>query len=41
MEQKLQISEAWLSTTFRNVADALIATDSEGNVAFMNTPAST
>ncbi len=41
MEQKLRISEAWLSTTFRNVADALIATDREGNVAFMNTPAST
>jgi PAS domain S-box-containing protein len=39
MEQKLRISEAWLSTTFRNVADALIATDSEGNVAFMNLPA--
>jgi CheY-like chemotaxis protein len=33
MEQKLRISEAWLSTTFRNVADALIATDHEGNVA--------
>jgi two-component system cell cycle sensor histidine kinase/response regulator CckA len=40
MEQKLRISESWLSTTFRNVADALIATDSDGNIAFMNTPAS-
>lgn len=39
MEQKLRISEAWLSTTFRNVADALIATDKDGNVAFMNSPA--
>lgn len=40
MEQKLRISEAWLSATFRNVADALIATDTEGNIAFMNTHAS-
>src|SRR5215469_3810073 len=36
MEQKLRVSEAWLSATFRNVADALIATDAEGNIAFMN-----
>lgn len=40
MEQRLRISESWLSTTFRNVADALIATDNEGNIAFMNQPAS-
>ncbi len=40
MERKLAISEAWLSTTIRNVADALIATDPEGNVVFMNQPAS-
>jgi PAS domain S-box-containing protein len=39
MEKKLRASEAWLSATFRNVADALIATDSAGNVAFMNAPA--
>jgi len=39
-EQKLRASEAWLSTTFRNVADALIATDTDGNIAFMNQPAS-
>jgi len=39
MEQKLRVSEAWLATTFRNVADALIATDSEGNVAVLNAPA--
>jgi two-component system cell cycle sensor histidine kinase/response regulator CckA len=41
MEQRLRASEAWLSTTFRNVADALIATDGEGNVAVINTPATT
>lgn len=40
MEQKLRASEAWLATTFGNVADALIATDSEGNISFMNAPAS-
>jgi PAS domain S-box-containing protein len=39
MEQKLRASEAWLSTTFRNVADALIATDNQGNIAFLNSPA--
>jgi PAS domain S-box-containing protein len=40
MEQKLRIGESWLSTTFRHVSDALIATDGEGNIAFMNAPAS-
>jgi PAS domain S-box-containing protein len=39
MEQKLRASEAWLSATCRNVADALIATDSAGNIEFMNEPA--
>jgi PAS domain S-box-containing protein len=39
MEQKLRVSEAWLTATFRNVADALIATDGEGKIAFMNLPA--
>src|SRR6202042_1280808 len=39
MEQRLRASEAWLSTTFRNVADALIATDSGGNITLMNAPA--
>jgi PAS domain S-box-containing protein len=39
MEQKLRISEAWLATTFQNVADALIATDSEGNIVLINQPA--
>jgi DNA-binding response OmpR family regulator len=39
MEQKLRVSEAWLSATFQNVADALIATDDAGNIALMNKPA--
>jgi PAS domain-containing protein len=39
MEQKLRVSEAWLSATFQNVADALIATDDAGNIALMNGPA--
>jgi len=39
MERQLAISEAWLSSTIRNVADALIATDPEGNIVFMNQPA--
>jgi len=40
MENKLRVSEAWLSATCHNVAEGLIATDSEGNIAFMNGPAS-
>jgi len=39
MEQKLRVSEAWLSATFQNVADALVATDDAGNIALMNKPA--
>lgn len=39
MERKLRESEAWLSATFRSVPDGLIATDSEGQVAFVNAPA--
>ena len=39
MEHKLRVSEAWLSTTVQNVADALITTDSEGAICFMNTRA--
>jgi two-component system, cell cycle sensor histidine kinase and response regulator CckA len=39
MEQKLRESEAWLSTTFSNVADALITTDAAGNIRLMNGPA--
>jgi PAS domain S-box-containing protein len=36
MEQKLRESEAWLAAAIGNVADALIATDREGNIALMN-----
>lgn len=39
MEQKLRVSEEWLSATFRNVADALITTDTAGNIVLMNRPA--
>lgn len=39
MEQKLRVSEAWLSATFQNVADGLITTDEAGNIALMNAPA--
>ncbi len=39
MEQKLRVSEARLSSTFQNVADALIATDGDGNVSLMNATA--
>jgi PAS domain-containing protein len=39
MEQKLRVSQAWLSATFQNVADGLIATDEAGNIALMNKPA--
>jgi signal transduction histidine kinase/DNA-binding NarL/FixJ family response regulator len=39
MEQKLRLSEAWLSMTFQNVADALITTDADGNIATINPPA--
>jgi PAS domain S-box-containing protein len=39
MEEKLRASECWLSSTLGNVADALIATDIDGNIVFMNEPA--
>lgn len=40
MELKLRISESWLSAICRNVADALISSDRNGRIAFMNRPAS-
>lgn len=36
MERKLKESERWLSTTLSSIGDALIATDVEGRVKFMN-----
>jgi two-component system cell cycle sensor histidine kinase/response regulator CckA len=39
MEQKLRISESWLSAICRNVADALISSDRNGRIAFINEPA--
>jgi len=35
-ERKLKESEKWLATTLRSIGDALIATDKEGLVTFMN-----
>ncbi len=39
MEQKLRRSEAWLAAVVHNVGDAVIATDAEGRIAAMNSPA--
>ncbi len=36
MERKLKESEQWFSTTLRSIGDAVIATDTEGCVTFMN-----
>ena len=36
MENKLKESEKWLSTTLSSIGDAVIATDAEGRVKFMN-----
>ena len=36
MEKKLKESERWLSTTLRSIGDAVIASDAESNVKFMN-----
>ena len=36
MEQKLLESERWLSTTLKSIGDAVIATDAEGNITFLN-----
>ena len=36
MEKRLKESEEWLSTTLKSIGDAVIATDTKGNVIFMN-----
>ena len=36
MEQKLQKSEEWLATTLRSIGDAVMATDNQGLITFMN-----
>ncbi len=36
MERKLKESEKWVSTTLRSIGDAVIATDINGNVAYLN-----
>ncbi|MBP1648872.1 MAG: multi-sensor hybrid histidine kinase [Bacteroidetes bacterium] len=36
MERKLRESEQWLSATLQSVADAVIATDTQGRIRFLN-----
>lgn len=36
MEKKLRKSEEWFSTTLKSIGEAVIATDIEGNITYMN-----
>ena len=36
MERRLLTGAAWLATTLRSVGDGIVATDSDGQMAFLN-----
>jgi len=36
MDRRLRASEAWLATTLRSVGEAIVATNPDGNVVFLN-----
>ncbi|MGQ9628041.1 MAG: CHASE4 domain-containing protein, partial [Anaerolineae bacterium] len=38
-QRELQLNEKWLATTLKSIGDAVIATDAEGHVTFMNSVA--